>query len=128
MIVDENLPPAMARALAALFVDEHTIIHLRDRFGPGVTDLEWIRELNREGGWIVLSGDRRISRNKAEQSVFRASRLIAFVLAPGLQKAPLLKKMERLMVMWARIEQQAGLVDGGAMFEIQMRGELLRSL
>lgn len=74
--------------------------------------------------------DRPLRRpaNKAEQSVFRASRLIAFVFAPGLQKAPLLKKMERLMVMWARIEQQAGLVDGGAMFEIQMRGELLRSL
>lgn len=32
------------------------------------------------------------------------------------------------MVMWARIEQQAGLVGGGAMFEVQMRGELLRTL
>lgn len=128
VIVDENLPPAMARSLAALFVHEHEIIHLRERFGSGVTDVEWMRELNREGGWIVISGDRRISRNKAEQAVFRSSRLIAFIFAPGLQKAPLVKKMERLMFMWARIEQQAGLVGGGAMFEIQMRGELLKSL
>lgn len=87
-----------------------------------------MRELNHEGRWIVLSGDRRISRNKAEQAVFRSSRLIAFIFAPSLQKAPLVKKMERLMVMWARIEQQAGLVGGGAMFEVQMRGELLRTL
>lgn len=128
VIVDENLPPAMAKALAALFVADHRIVHLRDLFGPNVTDLEWMRELNREGGWIVISGDRRISRNKAEQAVFRASRLIAFIFAPGLQKAPLVKKMERLMAMWARIEQQASLVGGGAMFEIQMRGELLKSL
>lgn len=118
VFVDENLPPAMARSLAALFVDEHEIVHLRDKFGPRVTDIEWMRALNSEGGWIVLSGDRRISRNKAEQAVFRSSRLIAFIFSPGLQKAPLTKKMERLMVMWGRIEQQAGLVGGGAMFEI----------
>jgi hypothetical protein len=128
VIVDENLPRAMARSLAALFVDDHQIIHIRDRFGAGTTDLEWMRELNGEGRWIVISGDRRIARNKAEQAVFRSSRLIAFIFAPGLQKAPLVKKMERLMVMWARIEQQAGLVEGGAMFEVQMRGELLKSL
>lgn len=90
VMVDENLPPAMARSLAALFVHEHhIIIHLRDRFGPGVTDVEWMRELNHEGRWIVISGDRRISRNKAEQAVFRSSRLIAFIFAPSLQKAPL---------------------------------------
>lgn len=131
VMVDENLPPALAKSLAALFVHEHQIIHLRDKFGPGVTgvtDVEWMRALNSEGGWIIISGDRRISRNKAEQSVFRASRLIAFIFAPGLQKAPLLKKMERLLVMWTRIEQQASLVGGGAMFEIQMKGELLKSL
>ena len=128
MIIDENLPVAMARSLAALFISEHQIIHLREKFGPSITDVDWIRDLNGEGSWIVISGDKRLSRNKAEQAVFRSSRLIAFIFAPGLQKAPLLKKMERLMVMWSRIEQQVGLVGGGAMFEIQMRGELLRPL
>lgn len=127
-MVDENLPPAMARCLAALFVGEHTVVHLRDQFGPSVTDLEWMQALKQESGWIIISGDRRISRNKAEQTVFRASRLIAFIFAPGLQKAPLLKKMERLMAMWDKIEQQASLVGGGAMFEIQLRGDRLKSL
>lgn len=128
VIVDENLPPAMAKFLAALFVAEHQIIHLRERFGAGVKDVEWMTALNHEGGWVVISGDKRISRNKAEQAVIRASRLIAFIFAPGLQKAPLLKKMERLMVMWPKMEQQVGLVTGGAMFEIQVKGDRLKSM
>lgn len=128
MIVDENLPPAMAKALAALFVGQHEIVHLRERFGSGVTDVEWIEALNREGGWVVLSADRRISRNKMEQRVFRSSRLIAFIFAPGLQKAPILKKMERLMGIWETIEKQVELVSGGSMFEIQMKGVKLRAI
>ena len=49
LLVDEHLPPALARALNELFCGEHEIVHLRDRFGPGVKDIEWIEALNREG-------------------------------------------------------------------------------
>ena len=127
-MVDENLPPALARALAALFVGKHKIIHLRDRFGSRVTDIEWITELNREGRWIVISGDRRISRNKAEQQIFRSSRLIGFFFAPGVQKAALTKQIERLMALWDNIEKQAELVQGGSMFEIPMKSVRLVTL
>lgn len=128
ILVDENLPPALARALAALFKGQHEVIHIRDRFGPRVTDIEWISVLNAEGYWTVLSADRRISRNKAEQTAFRASRLIAFIFAPALQKGTILKKMERLMVLWPKIETQVGLVQGGSMFEIPAKGDRLRSI
>ena len=48
MMVDENLPPALARALAALFAGQHQIIHLRERFGAGTTDIEWMTAPNTE--------------------------------------------------------------------------------
>ncbi|MCF4166549.1 hypothetical protein L2U69_12920 [Zavarzinia compransoris] len=127
-MVDENLPPALARALAALFVDKHQVVHLRDRFEAAVSDVRWISELNREGGWVVLSADRRIAKNKAEQQVFRSSKLIAFIFAPGLQKSSVMKKMERLMAMWETMEKQVPLVSGGAMFEIQMKGNKFRQI
>jgi predicted nuclease of predicted toxin-antitoxin system len=60
VVVDENLPPALARALHALFAGEHEVIHIRDRYGPGVTDLQWIPELSSQGSWVVISGDRRM--------------------------------------------------------------------
>lgn len=127
-MVDENLPPALARALAALFVGQHEIVHLREKFGAKVQDIDWLTALNREGSWVILSADRRITKNKTEQRVFHNSKHIGFFFAPGLQKAPILKKMERLMVVWDTIEKQVPLVKGGSMFEIQMKGNQLKPI
>jgi hypothetical protein len=128
MLVDENLPPALAKALAALFPRRHEIIHLRDRFQAGVTDLEWINLLDREGSWVVLSADKRISRNKAERQAFKSSRLVALIMAPGLGKAPVTKKMERLMANWGNIEKQVEILSGGSMVEIQAKGTKFKTL
>lgn len=128
VVVDENLPPPLARALAALFVGEHEVIHLRERFGAATTDVEWMSVLSAEGSWVVLSADRAISRNKAELRLFKSSKLIGFFFSPGLQRASLVKKLERLMAVWETIEKQVPLVRGGSMFEIQMRGDRLRPM
>lgn len=53
---------------------------------------------------------------------------IGFFFAPGLQRAPILKKMERLMAVWGTIEKQVPLVKGGSMFEIQMKGNQLKPI
>ena len=119
-VVDENLPPALARALHALFAGEHEIIHLRDRYGSGVKDLQWIPELSQEGRWIVISADRRIKKTKAEYQAFRSSRLVGFFLSPGLNKAPLIKKAERILALWSNIETFGERSAGGAMYELPM--------
>jgi hypothetical protein len=81
VVIDENLSPALARALNALFDGEHEVVHIRDKFGPGVKDVDWIANLSAEGRWIVISGDTSIAKKKAEQAAFRNSRLIGFFLA-----------------------------------------------
>lgn len=128
VLVDENLSPALAKALAALFVDQHEIIHLRERFGEGVKDIEWISTLNREGRWVVISGDRRITRLQAEYQAFRNSRLVGFFLSKGLYKARVIKQMERILALWETIEQQSTIVEGGAMFELPVRSTRLKQL
>lgn len=127
-MVDENLPPALARSLAALFVQQHEIIHLRDRYGPAVKDLQWIPELSAEGRWTIISGDRQITRVHAEYQAFRNSRLVGFFLSRGLYKAPLVKQMERILVLWPAIEQQVGIVEGGAMFELPITSTRIRQI
>jgi hypothetical protein len=128
VLVDENLPPALARALDALFRGEHQVVHLRDKFGPGVTDQQWIDTLNREGRWVLISGDRRITRNHAEYSAFRNSRLIGFFLSRGLYKAKVVKQMERILAMWENINTLSDTVEGGAMFELPITGARARQL
>lgn len=95
VIFDENLSPPLARALSALFEGEHEIVHIRQKFGPRVTDTEWIARLSAEGRWIVISGDSKITKRKAEQAAFRNSRLIGFFLAPALNSAKVTKQMQR---------------------------------
>ncbi|MGU3494165.1 hypothetical protein ACLBXM_08990 [Xanthobacteraceae bacterium A53D] len=126
VLLDENLSPALARALAALFDGTHQIVHLRTKFGPGVTDREWIQALSAEGRWVVISGDRRITRVRSEYQAFRSSRLVGFFLSKGLYKSRVTKQMERLLALWEVIEQQANLVEGGAMFELPMSSSRLK--
>lgn len=128
VVLDENLAPALARALDALFKGEHTVVHLRDKFGRGLTDKQWIDDLSQDGQWVVISGDRRITRNRAEYQAFRNSRLIGFFLSKGLYKAKVAKQMERILAMWENMMTLAGSVEGGAMFELPMKGSRARQM
>ena len=124
VILDENLSPALARALNALFAGEHEVAHLRDKFGPSVKDADWISKISADGRWVVISGDAKIAKRKSEQAAFRNSRLIGFFLAPALSKAKITKQMQRLLALWEDIEKIAELVAGGAMHELPISGKI----
>ena len=124
VLIDENLFPALAKALDALFADENEIVHIRERFGPAVADREWIERISAQGRWIVISGDRRIAKNKAEQAAFRNSRLIGFFLAPSLNAARVTVQMQRLLALWDDIEAISESVAGGAMYELPIKGKI----
>ena len=128
VLIDENLPPALAKALRALFDGLHEVVHIRERFRQGVADEAWIKTLSAEGRWVIISGDRRITKNRLQARAFRTSNLVGFFLSKGLYKSPIVKQMERLLALWDRIEQQAGLVQGGAMFELPIKSTRLRQL
>jgi hypothetical protein len=98
--------------------------HIRGKFGTGVKDADWIRKLSEEGHWIVISGDARIAKSKAEQAAFRNSRLIGFFLAPALNGARVTKQMQRLLALWGDIEVIANRVASGSMYELPIKGKI----
>lgn len=124
VIFDENLSPALARALNALFAGEHEVAHIRDKFGPKVDDADWISALSAEGRWVVVSGDAKIARRKSEQAAFRNSRLIGFFFAPALSRSKVTKQMQRLLALWDDVEIIADRVAGGAMYELPISGKI----
>lgn len=125
-LIDNNLSPKIARALNELFYPEHEIVALRDKFAADTSDEEWINALSADGRWVVISGDRRITRNNAEYVAFRNSHLVGFFLARGLYKAKVTKQMERILALWDNMETLARTVEGGAMFELQIKSHLIR--
>jgi hypothetical protein len=115
VFLDHNLSPRLARALHELFQPEDQVVALRDRFAFTVADVDWITALSRDGLWVVVSGDRRIRKNRAEYLAFRSSRLVGMFLAPGLAKAPVTRQAERLIALWPNMMTLASTVAGGAM-------------
>lgn len=128
LFFDHNMSPAMARAFRELFKKEHEITFLAEKFKRDISDIEWITELSREGQWAVISGDRRITRNRAEYHAFRNSNLIGLFLSEGLYKAPVAKQMERILFLWPNIVTVCKTVQGGAMFELPLKRTLLRQM
>ena len=125
---DHNMSPALARAFRELFKNEHEITTLAEKFRTNTPDTEWISELSREGQWAIISGDRRITKNHTEYHAFRNSNLIGLFLSQGLNKAPVVKQMERILALWPNIVTVCQTVQGGAMFELPMKRVLLRQL
>lgn len=125
---DHNLSHALPEALQAVFSNEHEIVALEKKFPRTITDIDWITALNQEGHWIVISGDLRITRNRAERLVFQSSKLTGFFMAPALKKARVLKQLERLCALWDNIITLAGAAAPGALYELPIKTPSPRQL
>ena len=129
LFLDNNLPPRLAKALSALFDGTHEITALRDKYSADISDKDWIAELSKEGGWTVLSSDRRILKNPSERAALRASTLTAFFLTRSLgNKTRVEKQMIRILQLWDVIETTVKTVQGGAAYELPERSLKLRQL
>ena len=125
---DHNLSPGIARALDALFMGAHEVVALKDKFSQDITDEAWIRALNKEGKWTIISGDRRITRNKAERSVFTSSKLIGFFLSSTLKDAKVTIQMQRILAVWDEIQMLSECMNGGALFEIPRKSSKIKQI
>jgi hypothetical protein len=128
LLVDNNLSPKLGRGLAKLFEGEHQVEHIRDKFGTGsLTDEEWIKLLGAEGGWCILSGDRRIATNKLQRGLFLANNLIGFFPKPAVMDLPFARQVSRLLYVWPAMEALAGSTGRGC-YAIGIKGSKLDPL
>src|SRR3546814_13486053 len=78
---------------------EHHVVHIRDKFGTGsLPDAEWIERLGKEGGWSVLSGDRRIAKQKPSRELFLRAGLIGFFPLPAVMQLKLHGMTARILL------------------------------
>ncbi|MGH9158578.1 MAG: hypothetical protein ACRD2X_01125, partial [Vicinamibacteraceae bacterium] len=102
--LDNCISPVLARALNVLAeVQQYQIVHLRERFEPDTKDVAWITILAGEQGWVILSGDTRISRSKAEKAAWRESGLTAFFMADGWSQKKFWTQAAELVHWWPAI-------------------------
>ena len=79
LLVDHNLSPAIPRSLQHLY-PTHEFAALSDKFPADTTDIDWMAELDREGGWAVLTKDLRIQFRPHERLALDRSKIVFFFL------------------------------------------------
>lgn len=120
-LLDNNLPPALARALNELCKgDGHVVVHLRDKFPANSSDALWITELSQEAGWVVVSQD-RFSKGDIERKAFRECGLAIFCLAKQWGQEPYWNKAHNLVRWWPAIIRQAEMITGGAALKVSWK-------
>ena len=71
-----------------------------------------------EGEWIIITGDGRIERNKAERTALRQAMLKGFVLAPAYQRTAINQTASVLIWRWPDMEALMEQVSAPALFEL----------
>jgi hypothetical protein len=122
LLFDNNVSPRVARAINELLVGEGgESAALRDKFSASTPDVEWIAALAAEGGWSVVSGDHRITKNHAERAAWMQTSLVGFFLEPALLKLNPIHQTARLLMWLPVLERQLTLIKGPALFALPLR-------
>jgi hypothetical protein len=118
---DQNLPPPAARALSVLYEPGgHVVVHKNDKFPNRsiLDDEELLTTLGREGGWVVLTRDRRMRRKRVHYAVLRESGLTAFFLQPAWDRINSLQLSHGLIHRWPDIMELAGSCEPASHFRV----------
>ncbi|MDP2780818.1 hypothetical protein [Devosia sp.] len=122
LLFDHNVSPKVPRAIHELIkADFSEAAALGDKFPPDAADVDWIDQLGREGGWAVVSGDRRITKNKAERAAWLQTDLVGFFMEPSLTALDPWQQTARLIFWLPAIQAQLKLISGPALFTLPLK-------
>ena len=118
--IDENLPPALARALNALVeIDGHEVVHVTD-YAKGAPDLELFRRAIEDSVQVHITHDHHYRRPAEREAIARLG-LTVFVLAKGWSRLTYYDKAARLIEYWPTMVTTTKLVAAGAIFRVPHR-------
>jgi hypothetical protein len=127
--LDNCVSPHLARGLRGLAGhDDHEIVHLREKFEEATVDRAWISQLASEGGWIIVSGDTRITRNPIERAAWYESNLTAFFFSEPWNTDGYWKKCHAVVGWWPLIIAQAKRTPRGHGFVLPKKGTQLKRI
>jgi hypothetical protein len=121
--MSHHLAEAVAGLEMAQEADGHEVVHLSAKFPRDTKDIVWITTLGHEGDWVIISGDLRISRNKAERAAWRESGRTAFFLKDAWADQKIWLFASRFLFWWPLIVAQAGMAREGKGFLVPWGGQ-----
>jgi hypothetical protein len=120
------MPPCIARSLHELIkVDNHEAAALRDIFPKNISDIDYFNSLGSD--WVVISKDLQNSKKQAERAAILRNNVVAFYLAPSLQKKKIGEQAAAILWHWDKILLQRSAVRNG-LFQLPENRSKFRSL
>lgn len=127
--LDNCISPRYARALRILAeLQKYEIVHLSEKFDRSTPDVEWITELSKEGDWVIVSGDPRITKSKAEKKVWQESGLTGFFFGDKWSSRAYWKQAEDIVAWWPRIVLEARGAKPGTGYLIPVKGKEFKEI
>jgi hypothetical protein len=124
--LDNCISPVYADAIAVLAkIQQYDIVHLSQQFDRDTKDVVWIRALSEEPNTVIVSGDPRISRGKAEREAWLESRLTAFFFGEKWASKSFWKQAADLIKWWPEIVLMARKAPRGSGFMVQVSSKSL---
>lgn len=111
-MVDNNLSPSLARSFQPLF-EEHQFISLREKFPANTKDVDWISALDAEGGWAVLTAERKLKTRPHERLALDRSKIVFFFLTGSWLKCSVPEMAWRLIRLVPLMAKQTELTESG---------------
>jgi hypothetical protein len=126
---DNCISPYLVKGLRGLAeLQKFEFEHLRDRFAPDTVDAKWLADLAKDGDWIVISADPRISRGAHERAAWREANLTTFFFASGWTERRYWAQASELVRWWPKIYERAREEKRGAAFLLHWKGKEIRQL
>lgn len=128
--LDNMFSAPEARSLAALFDGEHSAEHLCDRWPRGdASDEEWMRALQKEDGWVILTYDRAMTRQHGHLiELHRRSKNRAVFFAGWWATQRVTARHSRLLACFERLVRELERSEPGTVLHLGARGTKLRRL
>lgn len=127
--LDNCVSPVLVRAIAVLGeYQQYEIVHLRERFDPATKDADWIPALAKDPEWVIVSGDTRISRSKAERAVWHESGLTAFFMSDDWSQKKFWNQAAELVRWWPTIVLTARQAPSGSGYLVPAKGKELKAI
>ncbi|UOV02881.1 hypothetical protein [Pseudoxanthomonas mexicana] len=119
--IDENLSPALARALHCLAeADDHEVIHVTQIAPRGTPDVDLFALVAASKVQVHITQDHH-HRRSIERDAIASAGLIVFVLDKGWATQPEFEKAARLIQWWPRIVEHAESMSPPAVFRVPWR-------
>lgn len=117
---DNTFPRQLVEILKLLKVDAH---HLQEDFPANTLDVDWIPEIGKRG-WVVVTGDRGISRKPAERKALEEAKTISVFMAKGFTSKSIFDLVSSVIKWWPEIDRQVARVRPGTSIQVTINGKV----